>query len=223
MFDFDAASDSLPRRIREGLDRLSLVLRSEHWAAAGALGLSPTQLQVLWILAGRDSPLPVKDIARHLGVTQPTATDSIRALADKMLVGRSTSTKDARSTLVTLTEAGRQTLKAAGAGLSLTEAAVAALDQKQQEILFVTLMSLIRTLLHRGAIPAQRMCVMCRHFRPFAHSGSDTPHHCAFVDAAFGTRHLRIDCRDHEPADPACQAATWQAFFGAPGNLQASN
>jgi hypothetical protein len=47
------------------------------------------------------------------------------------------------------------------------------------------------------------MCVTCRYFRPHVHSDPERPHHCAFVDAPFGDRALRLDCRDHEAKEEA--------------------
>ncbi|MGH8510685.1 MAG: hypothetical protein ACREU8_04680, partial [Gammaproteobacteria bacterium] len=38
----------------------------------------------------------------------------------------------------------------------------------------------------RGEVPISRMCVTCQHFRPGVYDDPDTPHHCAFVNAAFG-------------------------------------
>ena len=76
----------------------------------------------------------------------------------------------------------------------------------------MTLVTMIKRLQDAGAIPIQRMCVSCRHFRPYAHADAAKPHHCAFVNAAFGQRDLRIECRDHSMADPSLQAATWGVF-----------
>ena len=56
---------------------------------------------------------------------------------------------------------------------------------------------MIRTLQEKGRIPVARMCVSCRFFQPFRHDNPARPHHCAFVDAAFGDEELRLDCPDH--------------------------
>ncbi|MCY1144320.1 hypothetical protein OWR29_40535 [Actinoplanes sp. Pm04-4] len=45
------------------------------------------------------------------------------------------------------------------------------------------------------------MCLTCRFFVPEAHPESPGhPHHCNFVDAAFGDAELRVTCPDHETA-----------------------
>ncbi|MBN9057398.1 MAG: transcriptional regulator [Shinella sp. 65-6] len=204
---------SINDRIREGLSRVAMAMRIDEWNKAKATGLNPTQLAILGLLEGRGPDgLGVKDVAAHLGVSQPTATDSINALERKGLLEKRTDAADRRAVRVAVTEEGRRTLKEAEGRESLAEKAVAALDETAQADLLLTLVKLIRHLQEAGAIPVQRMCVTCRHFAPFAHADAARPHHCHFVDAAFGQPDLRIDCREHEEADPASRAATRDAF-----------
>lgn len=206
---FDTISEPLPRRLRDGLERLATVLRSDQWSAANAVGLNPTQAHVLSFLAGRgNAGLRVKAIAEHLGVTQPTATDSVAALERKGLVVKQTDASDARALAVKVTEAGRDAVRTIGLSTMATDTALAALPPADQAELLLLVTKLIRSLQIAGALPAQRTCVSCRHFRPNLHPDADAPHHCAFVNAAFGTRHLRLDCGEHETAEPSAQAAT---------------
>jgi DNA-binding MarR family transcriptional regulator len=211
-------------RLRDGLDRVGAMLRSERWSATAALGLNPTQANVLAFLVGRNPEVvSVKKIAAQLGVSQPTATDSIAALERKGLVHKSVAAHDARSVGVHITSQGRKILKAIGMSASATEEALAALGASEKTDLLLLLIKLIRNLQVNGSIPVHRMCVTCKHFRPNIYSDALNPHHCAFVNAAFGDQHLRLDCNDHESADPASQAATWSAFNKGPATLQATN
>src|SRR3546814_1750116 len=75
------------------------------------------------------------------------------------------------------------------------------LDDGERAAFLKGLTKMIGALQTRGTIPVQRMCVSCAHFRPNVHSDAATPHHCAFVDAAFGDASLRLDCDDHVEAD----------------------
>lgn len=221
MTTFDMISEPLPRRLRDGLERLATVLRSDQWSAANAVGLNPTQAHVLSFLAGRgEAGLRVKAIAEHLGVTQPTATDSVAALERKGLVAKKADASDARAVAVRVTQAGRDAVRAIGLSTMATDAALAALSPAEQAELLLLVTKLIRSLQLAGALPAQRTCVSCRHFRANTYPGADAPHHCAFVNAAFGTRHLRLDCGEHEPAEPSLQAATWRAFSEASASLR---
>lgn len=196
-------------------------MRNEDWNRAKASSLNPTQLSILELLEGRADGLTVKEIAANLGVSQPTATDSITALERKELVAKMADQTDKRSVKVVTTPKGRQIIQA-DAPRGVAQDAVGALADEEQEELLLSLVKMIRHLQEKDAIPIQRMCVSCRYFAPFAHSdaaqsgvarsGTAKPHHCHFVDAAFGQRDIRIDCREHEIADPALRAATWTAF-----------
>ena len=220
---FDTDSAPLPARLRDGLDRIAAVLRADQWSASNAVGLNPTQVHVLAFLAGRDKAgIRVKEIAAHLGVSQPTATDCIAALERKSFVLKSVAADDARAVGVRISGSGREILKAVGLAGSATETALAQLAPGEQAELLLLLIKLVRSLQLAGAIPVQRMCVTCRHFTPNTYPDAEKPHHCAFVNAAFGDRHLRLDCGDHEPADPAEQAATWTAFEKEPAFLRAN-
>jgi hypothetical protein len=54
------------------------------------------------------------------------------------------------------------------------------------------------------------------------HADTARPHQCDFVNASFGQRDLRIECREHETAPPDSRAATWEAFQGGLSNLHAT-
>lgn len=203
---------SINHRIREGLSRLAMAMRTDDWNRAKTSGLNPTQLAILELLGGREDGLGVKEIAANLGVAQPTATDSIAALERKGLVAKQSAAIDKRSVNVGITPRGMLVLEAGRSQHGVAEQTVDALADHEQEDLLITLVKMIRHLQEIDAIPIQRMCANCRYFAPFAHSDAAQPHHCNFVDAAFGQRDIRIDCREHEAADPASRAATWDAF-----------
>lgn len=202
---------SIDHRILEGIARLAAIMRADEWANAKELGLNPTQLAILALLEGRKNGLGVKDIAAHLGVSQPSATDSINALEKKEHVEKRAGLTDGRAVRVHISAKGLAALET-DATSNLTGQAVASLGDAEQQQLLVTLVKMIRNLQEKDAIPVQRMCVTCRYFDPFIHQGEEQPYHCHFVNAPFGQRELRVDCRDHEQADPAFRAATWEAF-----------
>lgn len=203
---------SVHSRIVEGLDRIATAMRADDWSRARALGLNPTQFAILVHLQGRMTGAGVKDIALQLGVSQPTATDSINALERKGLVEKHQGVADRRAVHIVLTADGLSALHQGDAAPGDAERAITALASGDQEHLLVTLVTMIRHLQEAGTIPIQRMCVSCRHFRPYAHADAANTHHCNFVDAAFGQRDLRVDCREHETADPSFRAATWKQF-----------
>ena len=202
---------SIDNRISEGLSRIAIAMRSDEWSKAEKAGLKPTQLAILEFLAGRDSAR-VKEIAAHLGVSQPTATDSIAALERKALVAKASAPGDKRATAIRITTEGKAAFGSVSPIETAAMEAARSLSPGEQEGLLLSLVKMIQHLQEADAIPIQRMCTSCRYFRPYQHSGAAKPHHCNFVNAAFGRNELRIDCRDHETADPATRAATWDAF-----------
>lgn len=210
----------LPDRLQDGLERLASLNRVEQWRTASAQGLNPTQLMLLNLLGrpGFDD-LRVQDIARELGLSQPTVTDSLIALERKGLVARMSDAQDRRAVRNRLTEQGRAALLSLRGGLTLTGKALSGLSPREQGDLLGLLIKMIRALLDDGQMPMQRMCVTCRHFRPQASPGTDTPHFCDFVSAPFGSQDLRIDCGEHDAAPPDRLAATWRNFIAAaPGS-----
>jgi DNA-binding MarR family transcriptional regulator len=207
-------NSKLARRLRDGIDRIAAVQRAQRWSETDATSLTPTQVQILSLLAGR-GPSRVTTIAESLGVSQPSATGSIKSLEGKGFVERRSDAHDGRAANLHLTRTGRTAHQAANAGESPADAALAALSVSEQEALLVLLTKVIRSLQTQGAITPQRTCVSCRYFRAHAHVNAKTPHHCDFVNAAIGSGDLRLDCGEHEAAEPALQAATWKAFNGA--------
>ncbi|GEP03049.1 MarR family winged helix-turn-helix transcriptional regulator [Methylobacterium oxalidis] len=219
--DHAAEPDPVLIRLREGFERVALVLRADLWAAAGGAGLNPAQAQVLALLAARPAGLRPKAIAAHLAVSAPSMADTLSALERKQLLQRTPDPADARAVIARLTEEGGALGRTLASATSHVMAALARLSADEQADLLLTQIKLIRTLQRAGAIPLQRMCVSCRHFRPNAHAGEAQPHHCAFVNAPIGTRDLRLDCGEHEAADPEVQAATWTSFADGSPPLQA--
>lgn len=206
------AAPPVHARIVEGLERIATALRADDWVRARSAGVNPTQLAILRLLDGRGPGWTVKELSLQLGVSQPTVTDSILALERKALIEKQADPADGRAVRIVIISAGRAVVRAGEETAGAVDRAASALDDDDQEQLLVQLVSVIRQLQEQGAIPIQRMCVSCRYFRPYAHADAAQPHHCNFVDAAFGQQDLRIDCRDHETADPSVRAATWGAF-----------
>ncbi len=155
----------------------------------------------------------LSEIADGLAVTPATASDAVAALVEKGLVQKGRAADDARAIAITLTAKGQREAESAASWPDFLLAAVDELSREEQEIFFRSLIKMVRVLQERGQIPISKMCVTCRFFRPNVYSDSDRPHHCAFVDAPFGERHLQLECPDHVAAEPETAARTWQAFL----------
>lgn len=197
----------LADRTLVALSKIGLALRSEAWRETAPRGLNPTQAQVLVVL--RQAPaagLRLSQIADRLGVSAATVSASVSALERKGLVHKERAADDARALAVSLTPAGRAEAGEMAEWPDLLLGAVGVLDEEEEAVFLKALLKVIRQLQERGRISPARMCVTCRYFRPDVHDDPERPHHCAFVDAPFGDRNLRVDCGDHEPADRRASA-----------------
>jgi DNA-binding MarR family transcriptional regulator len=208
--------EPLARRVTTGLAKVGLALKHQAWAEAGGRGLTPTQGQVLALLRASPAGLRLGVLAGQLGVTAATTSDSVGALQRKGLVTKLPLASDGRGVLVRHTPAGMREAAAAAAWPDFLLEAVDELSEAEQAAFLRGLITMIRTLQTRGRIPVARMCVSCRFFQPFRHPDGRLPHHCAFVDAAFGDGELRLDCPDHDAAPADLAAHTWEAFRNPP-------
>lgn len=214
---FDAISEPTAKRVTNGLAKIGLVLKSRAWKGAGPERLTPTQAQILALLQANPMGLRLSALAELLGVTAPTASDAVAALVGKGLVARDPGAGHHRALALRLTPEGEAAAARIADWPDFLMRAVDTLSPAEQAVFLRGLVKMIRALQEAGDIPVQRMCVTCLHFRPNAHPDDPhNPHHCAFVDAPFGDRHLRLDCGEHAQADAETRAAAWARFLQSP-------
>ncbi len=199
-------------QLATGLHKLGLALRHEAWLSGAARGLSPTQAQLM-VAVARAPGRRLGELAAELGLSEATTSEAVGALVAKRLVKKTRAQDDARAVRLEATAAGRREAGRASQWPDHFLAALDGLDAGEQGVLLRALTKIIRALQEEGRIPVARMCASCRYFRPNAHPGRARPHHCAFVDAAFGERELRLECAEHEPAEPKEAAAAWRRFL----------
>jgi len=208
-------SPELRQRLAQGLSKIALAIRHGQQASAGPRGLSPTQAQILTIIASnRAEGLNLNWIADWLGVTAATVSDAVGTLQKKGLVHKQRSELDRRQALIALTSRGEQEARDLGLVPDIISQALECLDPEEQANLLRLVVKLIRQLQLKGQIPVARMCVTCQYFRPNTYADSAKPHHCAFVDAAFGDREQMIDCPDHKILPTDSQAVVWRQYLG---------
>lgn len=217
MTEHAAPLDDAPEpRLVDGLARVALALRQHAWREANALGLSATQAQILaFLLRHARPPTKLAVVARDLGLTNATVSDAVRVLEAKGHVRKDRDPDDPRALALALTEAGRAAAERAVGAPDALVAAAATLPPDEQTALLRGLTKMIRALQEDGTLPAARLCVTCAHFRPHVHPDPERPHHCAFVDAPFGDRGLRLDCAEHEDAPPAHRRDAWDRWLDA--------
>ena len=206
MIQTDATEQSL-----SGLSRIAAFLRQQDWQDGERLGLTPTQMAILYLIRRR-GPLRIAALAAQVGATQATVSDAVTALVAKGAVARANDPADGRAVLATLTQAGERTVDDLADRPNALDDILASLEPRDRGDLNRVLVKLVRGLQGAGAIAPQRLCVTCRFFRPHHHDDAAKPHHCDFVNAAFGEPQLRLDCGDHEAADPDQARRTARRF-----------
>jgi DNA-binding MarR family transcriptional regulator len=209
--------DPIDVRIVNGLAKIGLATRHRAWTEAEASGLTPTQGQILALLRASPAGLRLSELAERLAVTAATTSVAVRTLTGKGLVRKERAPSDARGVVLTLTDAGAREAERAAGWSDFLLTAIGALTPPEREVFLRALVKMIRVLQERREIPVARMCVSCRFFRPYRHVDPERPHHCAFVDAAFGDRSLRLDCAEFEPAAPEFAAENWETFSAGAG------
>lgn len=193
----------LPQRLLTGLEKVGLLLRSHAWSRTGQSGLTPTQAQIVSLLASRpDGGTRLSDLAAALKVSAPTASDAVAALAGKGLVEKVPHPTDRRASHLRLTRKGRTAARRAAGWPEPMARAVAALGEDEQRALLASLVKLLRSLEAAGDLPFSRVCPGCDNFRAGAHPGAARPHHCVLLDQPLGDGDVRFDCPKHVPARP---------------------
>lgn len=205
----EPGASSSAEQVVAGLAKLSLVMRHEAWKASGRRGLTPTQSQILAVIAGSREPVGIKAVAEQLAVTAGTVSEAVTTLTDKGLVEKRTDPSDGRALVLVLTRAGRREAAKAAQWPEALRRAVEELPMAEQGGLLRGLAGMVRWLQAQGAVPTARMCVECRYFRPNAYPGSERAHHCQFIDAPIGDADLRLDCDDMETAPPQVRTRLW--------------
>jgi uncharacterized protein YaaW (UPF0174 family) len=143
----------------------------------------------------------LSEIAEGLAVTPATASDAVAVLVDKGLVQKAKSVQDKRAIAVTLTQQGSQQAAKVSCWTDFLSEAVEELSEEEQVIFLKGLTKIILKLQEQGRIPIAHMCVNCNFFKPNQYPGLPKPHHCDFVDRAFGDRQIQIDCQDYGSPD----------------------
>ena len=206
------------QRVVAGLSKVALVFRHAQWAASGERGLTPTQAQILAVVAGNREPrgVGVKAVAARMAVTMGTGSEAVGALVEKGLLRKEADEADGRAVVLTLTARGKREATRASEWPGAIVEAVDAMPERERATLLRGLVGMVRTMQERGMVPTARMCVECQFFRPNEYPGEAKPHHCQYIGAPIGDADLRLDCAEMEPtgadADTPTRARLWEVF-----------
>lgn len=189
------------RPIVAALERLASVLRRMQWSAAYEEGLYPIQVQVLQLCATRQgTAMTLTALAAELNVSPASMSDTLRALEAKGLIVRTPNPEDRRSVVVVLSEKGKQLLSQISRWSEPLEQVTESLSHAQREVLYETLLELLRRLYQRGHIPMPHMCLTCRWLH-YDERRMTTPYWCELLKIELLPLDLRVECPDHMPAE----------------------
>lgn len=211
---FDHLSTPIETRIATGFARINTAMRAKAWSQAASSGLTPTQADILHLLATRGASLRLSAIAEHLAITAATASDAVTSLVGKGFVEKGRAADDGRAVALKLTKTGARLAVTVADWSGFLSLAAETLSAEEKTQMLKLIIKMIRALQEREEIPLNRMCATCKYFGPNEHENPVTPHHCHFVNAPFGNQHLRLDCPEHEEAEKTIQWRNWASFSG---------
>ena len=203
----------LVQALTHALRRLAHWAHSRSWDLWHARHLTPTQRRVIALLASRGESLSITGVARELGLSAATISETLKVLTQKGLVSKHCNSGDRRSRTPVLTVAGQELTKELAERPDPLRRAFDELSTNEQESLYRLVIKLIHGLEERGALPMSRMCVRCRSFDPFRNLGSHTPHHCHRAGTPLAESQLRIDCEIFGAGDASAQSEIWRKFI----------
>ncbi|GAA0959197.1 MarR family winged helix-turn-helix transcriptional regulator [Virgisporangium aurantiacum] len=195
-------ADSLTNRLAAGLVRVAVTAQTDTVAPGEEPKIERTvaQQQMLLLLARRAETYRLTELASLLGMTVRTAVSTSGALAREGLVQMRPSPSYAPDEVrVILTTKGRAAVPELANWADALLGEVENLDEAAQEKVLNLVTDQIAALQRAGRIPVTRICLTCRFFDGYAHPGTNLPHHCHYVDAAFGYRELRLRCPEQSP------------------------
>ena len=184
--DDDMAS---PAESLAKLERLARLLRQ----AGHAKGLNPVQWEALRYL-GRCNALSHSPgaMAKYLGSTKGTVSQTIMALEKKGLLSKLVDPKDSRGVALYLTDAGNALL--ADDDLNVVRADIAELSDKTRRRFDRALDALLEQARLRHGEPRFGTCLGCRYYRE---ASSGLAAHCMKVNATVKIEETKLICVEH--------------------------
>lgn len=201
VFEPSSQHGDVDSKVVASLERLSQAFRLLLREKAQEHDLSPIQVQLLvHLLFHRVELGRVGRLAREFDLTPATVSDAVGSLEKKGLVHREPWPEDRRVVTLRLTPAGEVLATRLSIWANAVKEHLSTSSTEEKEVVMHFLMGLIGSMQKAGIITVARMCVTCRFFRPDAHPGGGSPHHCALLDVPLARADLRIDCPEHELA-----------------------
>lgn len=194
VFSTEKQLNDLDSKLIVSLEKISEVFRVLLWDKAKEHSLSPIQTQFLIFIDTHEQELcKVNYLAKEFNMTKATASESIKTLLKKGLVGKQQDPNDARSSSIFLTEDGKTLTDELSDFAKPLYKLVSGIDEGQKEVLQKTTLDLIYKLNKQDLIQTARMCYTCKHYA----GDRRNVHFCKLLDIQLSDTTLRIDCDEH--------------------------
>lgn len=177
----------------ELLERIGTLIRASERAAGQATGLQPVQLHALSYLArcNRYSDTP-RAVTEYLGVTKGTASQTLRRLQDRGLIGSRPDAEDGRVVRLSVTAKGRRTLGRISPPPEIREALD---DLADPAALADALAEALRSIVRSTDARSFGVCSTCRY-----HERSRSGSRCGLIGEPLSAADGERICREHEAA-----------------------
>jgi DNA-binding MarR family transcriptional regulator len=191
-----AVEYGMENKVLAAVERLAQGQRSFYQELGTRHGVTPLQIQLLELIADGAPPTShVGELAREVGVTQPSASEAIASLEDKGHVTRAVDPADRRRSVITLTEQGTQLAAQLSSERETVRHALGVRKEADNAATLSVLVDLIATYHDAGIIGVVRACTTCA----FLSDQADGTRFCDELKISIAPSDLRVNCRSHEP------------------------
>lgn len=132
--------NKLESDIIQALEAINMVFRASLGGSAESFGISQTQANIIIMVAS--GLTKISGLARKLGVTDATVSDSVKSLKRKELLTSVENTRDTRSKILALTEKGREIAKELSNYSENIRAQISEMHMSEKSVLLESLQNL---------------------------------------------------------------------------------
>jgi DNA-binding MarR family transcriptional regulator len=190
------AEFGMENKVLAAVERISQGQRAFYQELGTRHGVTPLQIQLLELIADGGPPTShVGELAREVGVTQPSASEAIASLEDKGHVSRAIDPTDRRRSVITLTEQGQALAEQLNGERQNIREALFGRGEADNAAALSALVDLMATFHDAGIIGVVRACTTCS----FLTDQADGTRFCDALKIAIAPSDLRVNCRSHAP------------------------
>lgn len=185
--------NSVESKIIFALERLSQSFRVQLWNQTKNFGVSPIQIQLMIFMQHHPKEMcTVSYLAQEFNMTKPTISDSISTLLKKGFVEKTFKSNDKRTFQLSLNEEGKEIVRQTENFTQIYQNTLSDLTVWQKELIFKSLLEMMKALNKNEVLSMQRSCHSCSNFT--VQYGRNM---CTYKDIQLQDKDIQIDCSVH--------------------------